>query len=423
MKYMLIVILLLVGCGEKIKTVEVEVIKEVDKIIEVENTELNISREYIDRSTYWNIPQYYGENKDIPKYTAVGTYTNKHIPVAFKANGDIYHTFTDNTEDEHFRVYAMKNNEEKVLVHKIENWNDPHTNGIIHVLESGIVHVHIASRGLLHKFQSGKILESQTPYELDFVCIDGCENTNIEAYPQVWETSWGEHVGYTHYIKDTDYHDTINIRSLWYRVGDKRVNIAKGGHYAMSLYEDGYMYVVYNSYEGEHPDYRVNLYALKTNDGINWTTLDNAAVTLPLEPFDTIAQVYDTEGYGYLKDLKVDDKGLNILFTDSDGKDPTQGKRFTKEWTKDGVRVIAETNHNYNGAAYIGDNIIHAQDGQFGRAGGDLVLYKDYKEVDRDSSDSCTYVRKVVNSDNEAVVSCVNYHLTGTGTHHILTVD
>ena len=55
--------------------------------------------------------------------------------------------YTDNTKDDNFYVYAAKDNTEKVLIHTIYNWEDPHTNAIIHVLDTGIVHVHVSARG------------------------------------------------------------------------------------------------------------------------------------------------------------------------------------------------------------------------------------------------------------------------------------
>ena len=421
-KYLLIA-LLLAGCGGKTKTVEVEKVVEViiEKIIKVENTELNITKEYIAPSTYWCLPQYFGTDR-IPKYCAYGSYTHKHIPLAFKANDDIYHVYTDNTQDDNFYVYAAKGNTEKVLVHTIENWNDPHTNAVIHVLESGIVHVHVSSRGINSKHQSGSILASKTPYELDFECIDGCENDNFEGYPQVWEASWGETVVYSHNLYDYDLHPTQWMRTPYSRIGDVRTNLVKGGHYFISYYDDGVLYVAYNLLIDGHPDNRINLYLIKTSDGINWTNINNKALELPLEPHSIDALVYESDDYVYLKDITFND-GLKILFTESTDFDPTIGERFTKEWTVDGIKTITETNHNYNAGAYVGVNILITQDGTKGWIGGDIVLYENYVETARDKADNCAYVRKVINSNDKAVVSCDNFHLNDSASHYILTVD
>lgn len=412
--------LLLIGCGEKVVTKEVEKIVEVIK--EVEITELNLSTEYIDQSTYWCLPQYFGENKDVPKYCSYGTYTNKHIPLAFKVNDDIYHVYTDNTKDDNFYVYAAINNEEKVLVHTIDNWNDPHTNAVIHVLDSGIVHVHVSARGINNGHQSGKILASKTPYELDFECIDGCENDNIEGYPQVWQTSWGEHVNYSHNIYEYDIHPKQWMRSPHYRVDGVRKQLVRGGHYYISYYDGKTMYIAYNLLVGGHPDNRINLYSIKTNDGVNWLTLDNKGLDLPLDPHNDDALIYESEGYVYLKDISVND-GLKILFTESTDFDPTIGEKVVKEFKVDGIRDVASTNHNYNGAAYVGDNIILTNGDNNGWIGGDIILYENYIETTRDSSSNCSYARKVINSNNKAVISCDNFHLNESASHYILTVD
>ena len=181
MKYLLI-LLFLTGCNNESVDLNNTGTEAIGK-------QLELSLEYIDQSTYWCLPQYFGENKDIPKYCSYGTYTHKHIPLAFKANNEIYHVYTDNTKDDNFYVYAAKGNTERVLVHTIENWEDPHTNAIIHVLDSGIVHVHVSARGIKERntYQSGKILTSKTPYELDFECIDCDVNHKSlkEQYPEI----------------------------------------------------------------------------------------------------------------------------------------------------------------------------------------------------------------------------------------------
>lgn len=430
----LILLFLVSGCGGESKK---------EAVVEPEVILSSITTEYVASSTAWDIPQYYGINEDVPKYTAVGTYTNKHIPLAFWANDDLYHVYTDNTSDDNFYIHAKKNNEEEVevhserkvtpeqylfeqldgrqrkLIHTIEDWNDPHTNAVIHVLPSGLVHVHVAARGLNFKFQSGKILQSKTPYELDFECIDGCENDNIEAYPQVWDTSWGEHVGYTYYLIDDRIHSTRNIRTLWYRVGGKRTQLVEGGHYSVSVYENGVLYLAYNQLIEGKPDQRINLYMIKTVDGVNWTSIDGKDLELPLLTHDEDALIYESEGYVYLKDIK----GSSVLFVESSDYDPTQGQRFIKEWTVDGVKTIAETNHNYNGAAYMGEYILTSENGVSGWGGGDMVLYKDYKEVSRNSDMNCHYPRKVIGNDLKGVASCGQYNVEKISGHYIISLE
>jgi len=377
-----------------------------------------ITTEYIAESSLWDIPQYFGENKDVPKYTAYGTYTNKHIPLAYWADNTLYHVFTEISGDGNFYVYAAKDNTEIVKVHTIENWNDPHTNAIIYVDKEGFVFVHVASRGLSHKFQSGKILKSKTKYELDFECVDGCNTDNFEAYPQVWITDFGKYIGYTYYTKDEDIHPTINIRELWYRVNDKRQKLVKGGHYSVSYYDGEFLYIAYNLLIDGKPDNRVNLYLIKTKNGIDWLNIGGKRLNLPLEQHDDDALIYESTGFVYMKDIT---DGVRISFIESTDFDPTKGERRAKEWSDGVVSDISEVNHNYNSVSYIGDYIITTQDGLFGLGGGDMVLYSDGVEAYRDNSCNWNYVRKAVNSNKAAVVSC---GLSGgVGGHYLLRLD
>jgi len=367
MKYLLIA-LLLIGCSGSNATES-----------DFKFTPTKITKEYIDSSTYWCLPQYFN---GVPKYCAYGTYTHKHIPLAYYADDTIYHVYTDNTKDDNFYIYAAKGNEEKVLVHTIENWSDPHSNASIHVLQSGIVHIHVAARGIGNSFQSGSVLASKTPYELDFECIDGCNN--FEGYPQVWETTWGEHVNYSHNIFEYDLHPKQWMRSPHYRVGNIRKQLVRGGHYYISLYENNTMYVVYNWLIDGHPDNRVNLYVMKTTNGTDWTNLQGEALTLPLVQDSNQTKIFTSAGYTYLKDLKVVNNWLKVLFTESDSADPTKGTRTLKEWSEfKGLNKsykVEDTGHNYNGAAYIGKHIVTTNSDR-NMIGGDIALRDEEGEV------------------------------------------
>jgi len=212
------------------------------------------------------------------------------------------------------------------------------------------------------------------------------------------------------------------MRSPHYRVGDVRKQLVRGGHYYISYYDGETMYMAYNLLVDGHPDNRINLYLIKTSDGVNWTTLDNKPLILPLAQHNEDAMIYESTGYVYLKDISVDD-GLKILFTESTDYDPTIGERVVKEFRVDSIRDIASTNHNYNGAAYVGENIILTNGENNGWIGGDIILYENYIETTRDSSGNCSYVRKVINKSDKAVISCDNFHLNNSASHYILTVD
>lgn len=413
MKYLLLTFLL-VGCGSETKEIEPTV-----QSIGYVNPSINL--EYIGESTYWSIPQYFN---GVPKYTAYGTYTHKHIPLAVKHNGNIYHVYTDNTVDDNFYVYVAKNNEEKVLVHTIENWEDPHTNAVVNALDDGTIRIHVAARGINNGFQSGFVLESVAPESLDFVCIDGCQSNNIEGYPQIHNTAWGEQLIYSRNAYDYDIHPKQWMREPWSKNKYGRQQIVKGGHYSISFY-DKYtdtFYIVYNWLKEGSPSKRHNLYGLKTKNGKDWTTFDDKPVSLPVsEDYQDARILYSGDWQIFLKDITYDSDGIKVMYTNSNSVDPTKGYRSLRELRWNGTsKFIKEVNHNYGGGAYVGRFILFTN-GNEPTTGADLILLQDYHEIDRVSDMRCAYVRKVRGSDNKAVVSCDDYN--GNAGHYLLTIE
>ena len=186
------------------------------------------------------------------------------------------------------------------------------------------------------------------------------------------------------------------------------------------------MYVVYNWLIGGSPDNRVNLYAMKTTNGTDWTNLQGDALTLPLVQDSNQTKVFASAGYVYLKDLKIVNNWLKVLFTESNSADPTKGSRTLKEWSEfKGLNKsykVEDTSHNYNGAAYIGKHIVTTNSDR-NMIGGDIVLRDEEGEIYRDNTENCAYIRKVINSNKKAVASCDNFHLNNTASHYILTLD
>lgn len=415
-KIFLLMLVALMGCGgeSKVKAGPFEVI---DPVISVEPTN--------NPCIWWRQPNQ--NYNGVPKYSgSFCTYTHKHIPLAVHGNGSLFYTTTtlvyhgtntpangDVGADTDFLVYAHKDNENQ-LVHKIEHWTDPHTNAAIQLDNSGYVNVHVASRGLSFKFQSGKHLKSQAPYQLDFECLSGCNDVNFEAYPQAFDTSFGYYLGYTHYVKDPTIHPTRNIREIWYKLNGVRTRIAKGAHYQNTYYHNGWVYVAFNWLKNGSPEERYNLYVIKTSDGINWKNVNNQTVTLPLEQDDATAKVYQTEpNLVYLKDITYH-IGPHVLFTESSNEDPTQGQRTLKSWwslSETPPIKVTETNHNYSAGAYVKyDNnlwVLANPDSGVHYLGGDINLYKMYSTAfslkDTFSGANYSYIRKVYGIDGLAV--------------------
>lgn len=374
-------------------------------------------------STWWLRPQYYN---GIPKYSgAFGTYTHKHIPLSVKVNGDLFHVRTDNTQDNNFYVYAMKNDQE-VVVHTIENWDDPHTNAVINVLPSGHVMVHVASRGLNHKFQSGKVFKSKTPYELDFECIDGCVSDNYEAYPQVHNTAWGYHLIYTHYEHEPDAVGIKSKRRSWSKVNGVRQKLSNKEHYQISYYseEAKELCVARNLLIDSSPDIRVGVRVMCTTNGTTWRNMNGDFLNVPVD-FDGESVVYSSYRddweekhdyyYAYLKDIYYYNGKWRVLFTKSDSDDPTEGKRYLVEWVEGETKndrspnVITEVGHNYSAGAYLEKDgklyIVAGKSNTPYYLSGNLELYTtDYQLVDTLEGEF-SYVRRTFKTDGHATLS------------------
>lgn len=383
-------------------------------------------------STWWELPnQYYN---GVPKYSgAFGTYTHKHIPLAVKSYfGDIFSVRTDNTVDGNFYVYAMKNNQ-SVLVHTIENWDDPHTNAIIHILNTGHVEVRIASRGLAHKFQSGVVLRSQTPFELDFQCVEGCSpnDVNYEAYPQMHYTGWGNHLIYTKYEQINN--QGMNYRNLYSRIGNNHKKLSNLAHYNVSYYDPNMdqLCVASNTLLGGSPENRVNLSVICTEYGQDtWKTTDNKLIDFNSQD-ESNRIVYNTQNLGtyvYLKDMIAVAGKMRVLFTETDSTDPTTGTRWLSEWIQgEGVSKIAQVGHNYSAGAYLKKNgklfIVAGVSNSTGYLSGSLELYDtDYTLIDTAQGDY-SYVRRVRYGDGEAVLSEGASDINTGGRHYTLKLD
>lgn len=380
-------------------------------------------------SSWWSIPQSYNK---VPKYSgAFGTYTHKHIPVAINSQGDLFSVRTDNSEDDNFYVYVMKNNTE-VKVHTIKNWNDPHTNAAINIDEQGYVWVHIASRGLAHKFQSGKVLKSNTPFELDFQCVDGCNNVNYEAYPQIHNAFGVQYLIYTRYeASDTG---ISSRRRTYSKVQGNHFKLSKLSHYNVSHFDEetNRLCVASNTLVNGSPDNRVNLSFICTEDTSGeWYTLDER-VNFDKED-ETNRIVFNSEGkFVYLKDI-ISYKGLfRVMFTLSNTDDPTSGSRELCEWVEgSSVQCITSVGHNYSAGAYT------IKDGELflvvGRSAveyylsGSLDLYKvkgsSYHLESTLSDNEYSYIRRVRNEEGSFVGSVGQSDLQRRGEHYLLKVQ
>lgn len=425
MKYLILVLTLLISaCGSEQAEASSVVVKDTYSPPEMLATWTG------SYSSWWERPQYYNGT---PKYSgAFGTYTHKHIPVAVHAGGSLFSVRTDNTQDNNFYVYVTKNSQE-VLVHTINNWDDPHTNAVINTLDHGYIEVRIASRGLSHKFQSGKVLRSKTPYNLDFECVEGCSSNDInyEAYPQIHNTGWGRHLIYTKYEQINN--QGMNYRNLYSRIGGEHVKLSKFAHYNVSHYDSNMdeLCIASNTLIGGNPDNRVNLSVICTEGGQDNWSLSNNTLIDENSTTESDRIVYNTETEGtfvYLKDIIATAGTFRVLFTESTSSDPTKGIRHLKEWVQGaGVSTITEVGHNYSAGAYLKKNgnlyIVAGKSNSTGYLSGDLELYDDsYSLIDTLKGDF-SYVRRVVGTDGKAVMSSGTSDYATRGKHYTLTLQ
>ncbi|MDK1286931.1 hypothetical protein [Pseudoalteromonas umbrosa] len=367
----------------------------------------------------------------VPKYCgATGTYTHKHIPVAVEKSNNHFEVFSNN-ENGNLVTYVVKNYNQKVKVHTESNWNDPHTNAIVDVDKNGYVYVQLSSRGLGHKYRSGHLYKSTTPYGTQFQKLKGLPNHGDfnQSYPQLHlDNALNRLAVFTRY----EYAGQKSVRTLWFDNNGHEFKLAEGGHYAVSdTNDDGAIYIAYNYHPNYNLDRRSNIHVIKsyTFNPNTWYNIKGERLTLPLAENDSRTLVYDSEANGtyiYVKDIVAEEAGtgggVHVLFTESTSFDPTKGSRYVKELdiqsvNKVAVNTITATNHNYSGATYLTNrfgwtvhSILVNGNNHQPYFGGDIQLYQrvnghwQYKNTYADGG-NYTYIRKVRGSDHKAVAS------------------
>ena len=340
--------LLLTACGGS----NIEIKEPVQPSLKL--TDLNQS------STWYEIPQYYGANNDIPKYSgAFGTYTAKHTPIAVNHSGITYYTYSDNS-DGTLRIY-VSNGSKTVEVHQ-SVLGDPHSNASISVDKDGVIWLHVSAKG---SKEIGAIYKGDLSLNFELV-----EET-WQAYPQPWKTASGQVTLYTLYERPI----RKKVRQLYVKSDECEKHLVKGGHYQVSIYKNNRLHTFYNWHPLGNVDNRVNIYYMYSINGCDWFNQHNEKLDLPLEENDSRTLVYSSDRNIYLKDIDVDDKPL-VLFTESDSHDPTLGSRelyLLKLGNQ--PEFVTTINHNYSTGFYQDGYIITPTTGEFGLAGGDLELF------------------------------------------------
>ena len=342
------------------------------------------------------------------KYSGgLGTYTNKHIPMA------IYAPAVDRT----FFVYGGTPGETKryllcmvgcydhktgklqkpriVLDKGIDGVNDPHDDPTIQIDRDGYVWIFVSGRG---NKRPGKRYRSVNPYDITaFEYV----NESIMAYPQVmYDADKGFFLFFTRYD---------GTRQLFYQSSEDGVSwtpykqlasIKEGseknsGHYQVSNIRNGILYTAFNRHINGNVDTRTNLYYLQSTDwGQSWTTADGTPVKTPVTERYSNCLIKDfqitTETHNvYMKDINFDKNGNPIVLVVTSRTHKTGPEGGTREWhvfhwtgTKWDESVMTTSTHCYDsGSIWVdGDEwtIIGPTDAgpQYWGTGGEVVMWK-----------------------------------------------
>ncbi|MFC1607815.1 BNR-4 repeat-containing protein [Candidatus Latescibacterota bacterium] len=321
------------------------------------------------------------------KYSGgLGTYTAKHIPLAYYAP-EVNKTFFcwGGTARDENRLLLMVSQYDHttgmvprptVLIDK--QTDDAHDNPTIMLDDKGHVWIFVSAHGTV---RPSYIYRSTEPYSTG--SFDLISETNF-SYPQPWHVDGKGFIFlHTRYLGGRFlYWITSPDGVTWSE--PKQLASIKQGHYQISGRHEGRIGTAFNY----HPEtlnsnwadptvdsgsgarlnglnYRTNLYYLQTDDfGETWKTVDGKTVETPLTEIRNEALIHDFENEGllaYMKDLSFDNYGNPvILFITSKGYQAGPGNAprtwRTAHWTGKEwhIRPVTVSDNNYDmGSLYI----------------------------------------------------------------------
>ena len=381
------------------------------------------------------------------KYSGgLGTYTAKHIPLAYYAE-EVNKTF--------FCYGGASKNENNLLLmvsyydHKTgvvprptilidKQTDDAHDNPTIMLDDNGYVWVFVSAHGTT---RPSYIYKSREPYSVD--SFELIKETNF-SYPQPWYIE-GKGFLFLHTLYHGGrflYWSTSPDGITWSE--PQQLAAIKQGHYQISWRHGGKLGTAFNfhpetlSSNWDDPirdsdpnaklnglNYRTNLYYLQTEDyGATWKTIDGKTVKTPLTTIDNPAMVHNYEQDGllvYLKDINYDKEGNPvILYITSRGYEAGP-KNAPRTWTIafwDGsewiIRPAMVSDNNYDmGSLYIEKDgtwriIAPTETGpQAYNPGGEIAIWtstdkgnswKKDRQITVNSEYNHSYVRRPVNT-------------------------
>ncbi len=380
------------------------------------------------------------------KYSGgLGTYTAKHIPLAY------YSEKADKT----FFCWGGSAKEENRLIQMVSYYDhatgdvprpvilmdkktdDAHDNPTIMLDDDGYIWIFVSAHGTA---RPSYIYKSETPYSIDAFTL--IRETNF-SYPQPW---WIPGKGFL--FLHTRY---LGGRFLYWAVSPdgvawsepKHLAATAQGHYQISGLHKEKVGTAFNYHPAtasgnwDNPtddqtnahfnglNYRTNLYYLYTDDfGETWRAASGKTVQTPVTEIHNEALVRDYESAGllvYMKDIHFDSEGNPvILYVTSKGYEagPKNAPRTwtTARWTGEtwDIRPAFDSDNNYDmGSLYIEPDGVWRFIGPTGQGpqqynpGGEVavwtsrdrgVTWKMARQVTSGSPYNHSYVRKPVNA-------------------------
>ncbi len=315
------------------------------------------------------------------KYSGgLGTYTNKHIPMAIyseKANKTFFvYGGTPSADRKYLQCMVGCYDHSTGLLRKPRmvmdkgaiGVADPHDNPTIQIDKDGYIWVFVSGRG---NTRPGKRYKSVNPYDISaFRYI----NESIMAYPQVmYHKDKGFFLFFTRYdgTRQLFYQsskDGVNWKARKQLASIKEGSETKSGHYQTSNIIGDRLCTAFNRHIDGNCDERTNLYYVESSDwGETWTTASGEAVKVPVTDRYSNSLVIDYQSDGrfcYMKDLNFDINGRPvILVVTSDHHDtgPVGGIRNWEIVSWNGAswdrNIITTSSHNYDsGSIWIEGN-------------------------------------------------------------------
>lgn len=335
------------------------------------------------------------------KYSGgLGTYTSSHNPVAVyvPAVNKTFFTYggTKAKDSRHLLIMVSYFDHSTglvprpVIVHDKQGVDDPHDNGSLQIGPDGRVWIFISGRA---KKRPGFKYRSTKPYS-----IDEFERMSEEemTYPQPWFVK-GQgwlHL-FTKYTKGRElYWETSTDGATW---STDRKLAGIGGHYQVSGQRGNVISTFFNRHPGGDVDKRTDLYFVQTADfGHTWTTIDGAALSLPLSTPENPARVMDYAMQNlsmYACDLNFDLEGRPLLLhvtshghqpgPENDPRELRLARWDGKAWQ---TRTISRTDHNYDmGSLWVDGGVwkviapTHSGPQPWG-GGGEMCLWSSHDE-------------------------------------------